>query len=219
MASSHTPATPDPTPEHGHKTMMERFRAGLYYDYDDPEMVSLADRGEEWVAEYNNAPIRYAVRHGLSEYSGISIFHFSLPRPQRVAMLSSKLGSIGAGSHIRPPFSCDFGCNIHVGSNVFINSVFLDVGRVEIGDGALIGPAVQIYTADHPRDPKHRTGWVKGLTIAVGKRAWVGGGSILLPGVVIGDDAVVGAGSVVTRSVPAGKTVAGNPARIVEKKE
>ena len=117
---------------------------------------------------------------------------------------------------IQPPFHCDYGYNIHLGENVFLNfnCVILDVARVEIGAGTQIGPAVQIYTADHPRDPaERRTGLGFGRPVTVGRNVWVGGGSIILPGVIIGDDAVVGAGSVVTRNVPAGATALGNPAR------
>jgi maltose O-acetyltransferase len=96
------------------------------------------------------------------------------------------------------------------------NCVILDVVEVEIGDGTQIGPAVQIYTADHPRDPAlRREGWEFGKPVRIGRNVWIGGGAILLPGVTVGDDALIGAGSVVTRDVPAGATVAGNPARIV----
>jgi len=94
--------------------------------------------------------------------------------------------------------------------------VILDVGEVVIGDGTQIGPAVQIYAADHPRDPAtRRAGLEFGRPVRIGRDVWIGGGAILLPGVGIGDDAVLGAGSVVTRDVAAGATVVGNPARAV----
>jgi maltose O-acetyltransferase len=119
---------------------------------------------------------------------------------------------------VRPPFHCDYGYNISLGANVFINfnCVILDVAPVAIGADTRIGPAVQIYAADHPRDPAtRRSGAESGRPVTIGSNVWIGGGAIILPGVVIGDDAIVGAGSVVTRDVPAGATVAGNPARIV----
>ena len=114
------------------------------------------------------------------------------------------------------PFHCDFGFNISVGDNVFLNfdCVLLDVVEITIGAGTLIGPAVQIYTADHPRDPAlRRAGLESGVPVRIGANVWIGGGAIILPGVTIGDDAIIGAGSVVTRDVPDGATVAGNPAR------
>jgi maltose O-acetyltransferase len=95
------------------------------------------------------------------------------------------------------------------------NCVILDVVPVTIGDGTQIGTGVQILTADHPRDPAERaTGVEWGVPITIGRNVWIGGGAIILPGVTIGDDALLGAGSVVTRDVPAGATVVGNPARV-----
>jgi maltose O-acetyltransferase len=95
------------------------------------------------------------------------------------------------------------------------NCVVLDVVTVTIGAGTQIGPAVQIYAADHPRDPAQRRAGVElGRPVDIGRNVWIGGGAIILPGVRIGDDAVIGAGSVVTRDVPAGATAVGNPARV-----
>jgi maltose O-acetyltransferase len=94
--------------------------------------------------------------------------------------------------------------------------VILDVVEVSIGERTQIGPAVQIYAADHPRDPAtRRAGLEFGRPVRIGSDVWIGGGAIVLPGVAIGDGAVIGAGSVVTRDVPAGATVVGNPARII----
>jgi maltose O-acetyltransferase len=94
------------------------------------------------------------------------------------------------------------------------NCVILDVVEVTIGEGAQIGPAVQIYSADHPRDPAQRLAGLEfGRPVQIGRNVWIGGGAIILPGITIGDDAVIGAGSVVTRSVEEGATVVGNPAR------
>ena len=102
------------------------------------------------------------------------------------------------------------------GAGAFLNfnCVILDVVRVEIGEATQIGPAVQIYAADHPRDPaQRRSGLEFGRRVRIGRNVWIGGGAIILPGIVVGDDALIGAGSVVTRDVPAGATVRGNPAR------
>ena len=99
-------------------------------------------------------------------------------------------------------------------ASVLARSSILDVVEVTIGDGTQIGPAVQIYAADHPRDPERRkSGLELGRPVHIGRNVWIGGGAIVLPGVVIGDDAVIGAGSVVTKDVPPGVTVRGNPAR------
>ena len=94
------------------------------------------------------------------------------------------------------------------------NCVILDVVEVSIGDGTQIGTGVQILTADHPRDAVERAAGLEwGRPIRIGRNVWLGGGAIILPGVTVGDDALIGAGSVVTRDVPAGATVVGNPAR------
>ena len=127
------------------------------------------------------------------------------------------MAGVGRGQLVAPPFHCDYGYNITLGDNVFINfsCIILDVMPVEIGADTRIGPAVQIYTADHPRDAVERRGGLEcGRPVKIGSNVWIGGGAIILPGVTIGDDAIVGAGSVVTRDVPAGATVAGNPAGI-----
>ena len=108
---------------------------------------------------------------------------------------------------IRPPFFCDYGYNIRLGDGVFLNfnCVILDVVEVVIGDRTQIGPATQIYAADHPRDAEtRRTGLEFGRPVRIGSDVWIGGGAIILPGVTIGDGAVIGAGSVVTRDVGPG---------------
>ena len=133
---------------------------------------------------------------------------------ERRILLRELLFEVGDGAVIRPPFHCDFGYNIRIGSNVFLNfnCVILDVVPVTIGAGTQIGPAVQIYSADHPRDPAIRkTGAEFGRPVSIGQNVWIG--AIILPGVAIGDDAMIGAGAVVTRDVPRGATVVGNPAR------
>ena len=95
------------------------------------------------------------------------------------------------------------------------NCIILDVVQVTIGDNTQIGPGVQILTADHPRDPALRAQMLEfGRPIVIGKNVWIGGGALIMPGVTIGDDALIGAGSVVTKDVPAGATVMGNPARV-----
>jgi len=140
----------------------------------------------------------------------------SPPRVKLGVGIAELLGSVGEGVVLRPPFYCDYGYNIRLGRGVFANfgCVFLDVVGIEIGDGS-IGTLVQILTADHPCDPAlRRRGLESGKAVRVGRNVWIGSGAIILPGVTVGDDAIIGAGSVVTRDVPDGLTVIGNPARV-----
>jgi maltose O-acetyltransferase len=134
----------------------------------------------------------------------------------RKIILDQWLGSRGDGCAIRAPFYADYGYNIHLGRGVFFNygCVLLDVCDIRIGDLTQVGPYVQILTADHPRDSATRDAGLEfGKPVSIGRNVWIGGGAIILPGVQVHDDAVIGAGAVVTRDVPAGTTVAGNPAR------
>nr|QVT76751.1 sugar O-acetyltransferase [Streptomyces sp.] len=135
----------------------------------------------------------------------------------RRAVLRELLGSVGEGIELRSPFHCLYGRNISLADGVFVNfgGVFLDTAHIRIGAGTLIGPHVQLLTATHPLEPGlRRQGYEFGEEIVVGGNVWIGGGAIVCPGVTIGDDAVVGAGSVVTKDVPPGALVYGNPARV-----
>ena len=119
---------------------------------------------------------------------------------------------------LTPPFFCDYGVNIELGTQVYfnVNCVVLDVAPVRIGSHTLMGSAVQIYTAMHPMDAaERRRGLESGLPVVIGADVWIGGGAIVCPGVRIGDGTIVGAGSVVTRDLPAGVFAAGNPCRVI----
>src|SRR3954469_5547204 len=119
---------------------------------------------------------------------------------------------------IQPPFFCDYGTNITLGTKVFFNfnCVVLDVMQVTIGSNVLFGPAVQIYTATHPISAVERRKWLElAKPVQIGSDVWVGGGAIICPGVSIGEGSVIGAGSVVTRDIPSGDFAAGNPARVI----
>lgn len=134
----------------------------------------------------------------------------------RGPLLDALLGGRGPGCAIQPPFHVDYGCNIRLGRDVFLNfgCVILDVCAVTIGDKTQIGPGCQLLAANHPRDAATRDAGLEfGRPVTVGRNVWIGGGALILPGVFVGDDAVIGAGAVVTRDVPAGATVVGNPAR------
>lgn len=178
------------------RTEKDRMLAGELYRPGDPEIQADQAATKTWLVRYNAA--------------------LGLPTDKRRALLRERLAAVGEGAVIRSPFHCDFGYNIRLGAAAFLNfnCVILDVVEVVIGEGAQIGPAVQIYAADHPRDAvERRAGLEFARPVRIGRHAWIGGGAIILPGVTVGDDAVVGAGSVVTRDVPDGATVAGNPAR------
>lgn len=130
--------------------------------------------------------------------------------------LAALFAQVGSGARIEAPFHCAYGFNITLGEASFLNvgCVILDTAPVRIGAGALLGPNVQIYCPQHHKGAaERRAGLEIALPVEIGVNAWIGGGAIILGGVRVGDDAIVGAGAVVTRDVPAGATVVGNPAR------
>ena len=134
-----------------------------------------------------------------------------------VAIMSDLTGEpVDESLMLFPPFYTDFGRNIHLGKNVFINSCcnFQDQGGIYIGDHALIGHRVVLATIDHDLDPHDRTNHC--APIRIGSRVWIGSGAIITRGVTIGDGAVVAAGAVVTRDVPANTVVGGVPARVIK---
>jgi maltose O-acetyltransferase len=179
------------------RTEKQKMLAGELYHANDPELEADRNAASAWMVRYNAA--------------------LSASDEARRALLQELLAEAGDGVVIRPPFHCDYGYNIRISPDVFFNfnCVVLDVVAVTVGPRTQIGPAVQLYTADHPRDPRVRqTGVEFGRSIRIGRDVWIGGGAIILPGVTVGDNAVIGAGSVVTRDVPTGSTARGNPARI-----
>lgn len=178
-------------------TEKQRMLAGLPYRASDPEIAADQTAAAEWMQRFNNS--------------------LAAAPADREALLRERFGQIGKGSIIRPPFHCDYGFNIRLGEGVFLNfnCIILDVVEVSIGDRTQIGPAVQILTADHPRDAAERASGLEfGRPIRIGRNVWIGGGAVILPGVTIGDNAVIGAACVVTKDVPPGVVVVGNPARV-----
>ncbi|GAB3197281.1 sugar O-acetyltransferase [Geodermatophilus arenarius] len=186
-----------PAPDDG-RTMRERMLAGDLYVADDPEIGEESATALDLVAAYNATSVRQ--------------------RPLRRELLGRLLGSVGEGTEIRPPLYVDYGSRIRVGARCFANVglVALDVAAITIGDDVQIGPNVQLLTPTHPVEPgPRRDKWEAARPITIGDNVWLGGGVIVLPGVSIGADTVVGAGSVVTRDLPAGVVAVGNPARVV----
>lgn len=179
-------------------TEKAKMLAGELYRSADPELVADIRQAQGLLARYN----------ATSEEE----------TDERTALLRELLSFCGEGSVIKPVFACDYGYNIRLGRNAFINfnCVFLDCAPIEIGDNLQMGPAVQVYTAAHPIEADvRRSGLEYARPIRIGHDVWIGGGAIILPGVTIGDRSVIGAGSVVVRDVPAAKVVAGNPAHIL----
>lgn len=178
------------------RSQKERMIAGDYYLPGDPELLAGRKRAQALMRDYNTTV------YGEDA--------------QRGAILTELLGSYGPGCSLRAPLYVDYGSNIHLGRDVFMNygCVLLDVCPIHIGDMTQIGPGAQILTADHPRDATDRDAGLEfGRPIRIGRNVWIGAAALILPGVTVGDDAIIGAGAVVTRDVPAGATVGGNPAR------
>jgi maltose O-acetyltransferase len=174
------------------------MEAGDLYQADDPELTEAVLRAERLSKAFN--------RTGAEE------------RDKRRRLLEDLLGAFGADSVIRPPFRCDYGRYVQIGTRSFANFglVALDCAPITIGDDVQIGPNVQLLTPTHPIDPGlRRAGWEAAQPITIGDDVWLGGGVIVLPGVTVGSDTVVGAGAVVSRDLPAGVVAVGNPARVV----
>jgi maltose O-acetyltransferase len=178
------------------RTEKEKMLAGEMYRYEGHELEDAHKTACAWMDRYNSTHLKSA--------------------EERNGLLGELMHSVGPGAFIKPPFFCDYGFNISLGKQTFLNfnCVILDQAAVSIGDLTRIGPGVQICTADHPRDhAQRRDGMEFARPIFIGSNVWIGSGAQILPGVTIGDDAVVGAGSIVTRDVAKGATVVGNPAR------
>ena len=171
--------------------------AGELYDPLDADLVTERERARDLCQALN------ATREAEHE--------------ERRRILKELFGSGGDSVWMQPPFYCDYGSNIRLGTRVFFNfnCVVLDVCQVSIGDYTLFGPGVQILTPLHPTNAELRRRQEFGKPIEIGSDVWVGGGALILAGVRIGSRAVIGAGSVVTRDVPDGVLAAGNPCRVI----
>lgn len=182
------------------RTEKEKMLAGERYNLFDPDLEAERQKAKQLLRLYN-----------LTEAV-----------PERQTILQQLLGQIGQNSIIEPPFYCSYGQNIYMGNHVYLNVLctILDCNEVHIGHHVMIGPAVQIYTAAHLLQAEARIqGWEVANPVVIEDNVWIGGGAILLPGVTIGRNAVVGAGAVVSRDVPASTVVAGNPARVIREIE
>jgi maltose O-acetyltransferase len=184
------------------RTEREKMLANEPYLALDPELVGMMSRAQSLLHTYN------------------------LSHPQEVEkrreIIRSLFGAIGKNFKIEPPFRCDYGCHIFAKDNLYINydCVILDGNHVYLGNNVLIAPKVQIYTAYHPLDAAtRRSGLEMAAPITIGDDVWIGGGAIVCPGVSIGNNSIIGAGSVVTKHIPANVVAVGNPARVTRELE
>lgn len=188
-------------------TEKEKMLSGENYNSRDPELLERYHQARALLQEYNQLDSRELER--------------------RAAILRELLGATGGNVWIEAPFYCDYGEHIFIGENTFVNTncIFLDNNVIRIGKNGLIAPYVQIYTAGHPlkaadRIVYHDDGTGAYLTsskpVIIGDNVWVGGNTVIMPGVTIGDNVTIGAGSVVTKDIPADVLAFGNPCRVVK---
>lgn len=177
----------------GEKTKM---LAGGPYNPNDPQLVLLRQRAKLLCHRHNESP----------------------NVAQRQNILAELVPAIGSDAEVEPPFFCDYGENISTGKKFYMNHgcVILDCNRVVIGDNVMFGPGVNIYSVNHPMQAAERaTGVELTAPVHIGNNVWLGGGVIVCPGVTIGDNTVVGAGSVVVKDLPANVLAAGNPCHVI----
>ncbi|MEM7657397.1 MAG: sugar O-acetyltransferase [Bacteroidota bacterium] len=187
-------------------TEKEKMLAGLPYLSRDPELIEMYHRARELMRAYNTLNSR-----NLAE---------------RERLLTELLGFKGPGVWIETPFLCDYGENLSIGANTFVNAncMLIDNNRIEIGENCLIAPYVQMYTASHPLKAEERiihdefgTRYLTSAQpIKVGNQVWVGGNTVIFPGVTIGDNVTIGSGSVVTKDLPSNVLAYGNPCQVIK---
>jgi maltose O-acetyltransferase len=177
--------------------MRERMLAGDLYIADDPELAEQNLRAMDLMDAFNATSAR--------------------DPDERRRLLTELLGEVGDGVEIRPPLRVDYGSHLRIGARTFANFglIALDVAPITIGQDVQIGTNVQLLTPTHPIEPgPRRDKWEAAAPITIGDNVWLGSGVIVLPGVTIGQNTVVGAGSVVTRDLSADVVAVGNPAGV-----
>ena len=184
-------------------TEKEKIAAGLLYDANyDRELMEARTRCKDICHEFNSL--------------------YPSEEEKQKGLLKGLLGKTGEEFRVTAPFWCDYGFNIELGENFYVNHscVILDCAKVTFGDNVFVGPDCGFYTAGHPIDAKQRNqGLEYARPIHVGDNVWIGGGVRVLPGVSIGEGAVIGSGSVVTKDIPPRVIAAGNPCRVIREIE
>lgn len=177
-------------------TEKEKMICGKNYNALDPELCRLKNNAKVLTREYNNT----------EPHEG----------EKRIEILKKLLGTCTDNTFIEPDFKCDYGFNIHVSGLLVMNynCVILDVCEISIGDNVFIGPNTSIVTACHPILPQERMKTSFGKPISIGDNVWIGANCTILPGVTIGNNAVIGAGSVVTKDIPESVVAVGNPCKV-----
>lgn len=191
----------------------------------DARIQALAATDEDLRRLLEGDWIRYRTSPALQELSWeahavcaeITATYYRSPERAR-QLFHDLIPGAGADIDFRPPISIDYGMRLVIGDRTFINADFLVIGggQVTIGADCLIGPRCAIYTPNHAEDvPRRRDGWELPLPVTLGDNVWLGGSVTLTPGVTVGENSIIGAGSVVTRDVPPNVVAAGNPCRVI----
>lgn len=179
-------------------TEKEKMLLGMYYKASDKDLTEARNTARSLAAEYNStAPSELERREDI---------------------LKKLFKKCGKNVYIEPPFYCDYGSNIALGDNVYINfdCIILDVCNVSIGNNVFIAPRVSIFAAAHPIDADIRNSLLEfGSPVNIGNSVWIGGNTVINPGVSIGDGSIIGSGSVVTKDIPANVIACGNPCRVI----
>ncbi|RKT56148.1 sugar O-acetyltransferase [Saccharothrix australiensis] len=174
-------------------------------------------RGEWYLDEPDLVEDRQRCRRALDRFNATD----ADDEAGRRGILTGLLGGFGPGATVLPRFQCSYGYQTRLGANSFVNhdAILLDDAAITVGDDVRIGPRAQLLTALHPVEDheRRRAGWERAAPITIGDNAWLGGGVIVCPGVTVGGDTVIGAGSVVVRDLPDRVFAAGNPARVIRR--
>ena len=175
-------------------------------------------RGEIYNANYDEKleKERYIAKDICFEFNNLK----PSDREKQIECLNKILGKTGKNFIIEQPFMCDYGYNIEIGENFYSNHnlIILDAGKVKFGDNVFIAPNCSFYTAGHPLDVEKRNeGLEYAKPIEIGDNVWIGGNVVVLPGVTIGSNTVIGAGSIVTKDIPSNVVAVGNPCKVIKK--
>lgn len=183
-------------------TEKQKMLMGIIYNAEEACLIEERNRAKSLTKQYNESRQE--------------------DRDHRKYLMGQIFGKLGQNVHLEAPFYLDYGYRTRIGDDFFsnFNLTILDGGGVEIGDRVFIGPNVGIYTANHPTDVRRREkGYEWALPVKIGNKVWIGGGVTILPGVTIGDNTVIAAGSVVTKDIPANVVAAGNPCKVIKEAE